>query len=192
MPISIFHWKGVIWSNIGTYWFIACCFMPHIWPLLWWISQYCSLTRITSISTAKDTGLYLKTFNVLNRNLLHQPRWAILEESRPWKGGQMDQQKIEWSSSRCRESRPPGPCFDGLEKGQCYSKLHNYLQYYSILQKTYIEILQSKMESSSSSGDIESNITSYRSWAGRFYWSDPPLHTRSKRTWNIYLALEWI
>ena len=42
------------------------------------------------------------------------------------------------------------PCFDGLDKGQYYSKLHNMLQYYSILQKTYIEILQSKMESSSS------------------------------------------
>ena len=42
------------------------------------------------------------------------------------------------------------PCFDGLEKDQYYSILHNMLQYYTILQETYIEILQSKMESSSS------------------------------------------
>ena len=42
------------------------------------------------------------------------------------------------------------PCFDGLEKDQYYSIVHNMLQYYSILQKTYIEILQSKMESRSS------------------------------------------
>ena len=38
----------------------------------------------------------------------------------------------------------------GLEKGKYYSKLHSILQYYSILQETYIEILQSKIDSSSS------------------------------------------
>ena len=39
---------------------------------------------------------------------------------------------------------------DGLKKDQYYSILYNMLQYYAILQETYIEILQSKMESSSS------------------------------------------
>ena len=48
------------------------------------------------------------------------------------------------------------PCFDGLEKDQYYLILRNILQYYAMLQKTYIAILQSKIESSSStSGDIE-------------------------------------
>ena len=43
------------------------------------------------------------------------------------------------------------PCFDGLKKGDYYLILHNMLQYYSItILQTYIEILQSKMESSSS------------------------------------------
>ena len=41
------------------------------------------------------------------------------------------------------------PCFDGLKKDEYYLILHNMLQYYTILQ-TYTEILQSKMESSSS------------------------------------------
>ena len=43
------------------------------------------------------------------------------------------------------------PCFDGLKKDDYYLILHNMLQYYSIMiLQTYIEILQSKMESSSS------------------------------------------
>ena len=42
------------------------------------------------------------------------------------------------------------PCFDGLEKDQYYLIFYSKLQYYSILQKTYIAILQSKMESRSS------------------------------------------
>ena len=37
----------------------------------------------------------VKPFNVLNWYILHQPHWAIPEELQPWKGWQMDQQKIE-------------------------------------------------------------------------------------------------
>ena len=65
---------------------------------------------LTSISTEKDTGLCVKPFNVLKQNSLHQPHRAIPEESQPWKGWHMDQQKIEWSAStasRCKQSRPP-------------------------------------------------------------------------------------
>ena len=37
----------------------------------------------------------VKPFNVLKQNRLHQPHRVIPEESQPWKGWQMDQQKVD-------------------------------------------------------------------------------------------------
>ena len=49
---------------------------------------------LVSFSIARDTGLFVKPFNVLTFYHHHKPHWAIPEESRPWRVGRLTSRRL--------------------------------------------------------------------------------------------------